>query len=110
MRGMNRNKSSCLQLTTAQIGVAEGIKLCSEHGMCLTSADTAAASGEWRWKWACGSGNSCKERSATFCPCILTGLMLKSWDTKFILLKKIKIKMKTTNKNVEMMNILWLRY
>lgn len=27
MQGMNRNKSSCLQLTTAQTRIAKGIKL-----------------------------------------------------------------------------------
>lgn len=37
MQGMNGNKSSCLQLTTAQTRIAEGIRLRKGGWMCLTS-------------------------------------------------------------------------
>lgn len=38
MRGMNGNKSSCLQLTTAQTRIAKGIRLRKGGWMCLAGA------------------------------------------------------------------------
>lgn len=53
MRGMNGNKSSCLQLTTAQTRIAKSIRLRKGGWMCLAGIPDNAP-GMWSTCWVLG--------------------------------------------------------
>lgn len=81
MQGMNGNKSSCLQLTTAQTRIAEGIRLRKGGWMCLTSVP-GNAPGMWSTWWVLGrlpktTKMKIISRPAKFCLCILMCFSIK---------------------------------
>lgn len=73
---MNGNKSSCLQLTTAQTRIAKGIRLRKGGWMCLAGVPDNAP-GRWSTWWVLGVNKNKKTLHRDTCKILLVYLSLK---------------------------------